>query len=213
VKVIPTEWKRESFFILAEAAAITGRPLKAVNNALDKGIAARARRKRGIAAMRLVDATALVYLRLERELVADTTPSFRRKLYKAIGAALAQGDNSVAVGALSVDLRPPLREVRQHLKDLRRCERLVVLDPEILGGVPVFHGTRIPVRMIADLSSQGETPGTLHEGYPRLTEEMIRLASIYAAAHPLRDRTRKQPWTESRNGRVIRVPLADAAAP
>jgi uncharacterized protein (DUF433 family) len=39
--------------------------------------------------------------------------------------------------------------------------------------------------MIADLLNHGEAAETLRKGYPRLTDEMIRLAPIYAAAHPL----------------------------
>jgi uncharacterized protein (DUF433 family) len=162
---------------------------------------------------RLIDATALIYLRLERELAADTTPSFRRKLFRAIGAARAHGGKTAAVGALTVDLRAPWREVGQQIKDLRRVERLAVIDPEMLGGVPVFRGTRIPIRTIAELLRHGETAATLRQGYPRLTEEMIRLAPIYLAAHPLRGRPRRQPWSGLRNGPVLRVPLRDAAAP
>lgn len=197
-------------FTPAEAAALTGLPVKAVNNAVDKGMAARAKGKGGVKTARLVDATALICLRLERELAADTTPVFRRKLFRAIAAARAQGANTVAVGALTVDLRPPWREVEQHIKNLRRAERLAVVDPEILGGAPVFQGTRIPIRMIAELLEQGETPAKLREGYPRLTEEMLRLAPIYAAAYPQRGRPRKRPWSRHLNGRTVRVPLADA---
>ena len=86
-------------------------------------------------------------------------------------------------------------------------------DAEVLGGVSVFRGTRIPVHMIAELLRNGETAETLRKGYPRLTDEMIRLAPIYADAHPLRGSARKQPWRGRRNGRVVRVRLRDAAAP
>jgi uncharacterized protein (DUF433 family) len=73
---------------------------------------------------------------------------------------------------------------------------LVVSDPEILGGDPVFRGTRVPVHLIAELVAQGSKPDELIEGYPRLTAEMIRLAPVYAAAYPLRGPRRKQPWRD-----------------
>src|SRR6476659_4799052 len=76
---------------------------------------------------------------------------------------------------------------------LRRARRLVVNDPEILGGDPVFRGTRVPVHLIAELVAQGSKPAELIESYPRLTAEMIRLAPVYAAAYPLRGPKRKQP--------------------
>ena len=66
------------------------------------------------------------------------------------------------------------------------AEWIASIDPEVMGGQPVFVGTRIPIRLIAELLSQGETVEKLRAGYPRLTDEMIRLAPVYAAAHPLR---------------------------
>ncbi len=204
--------QQQTLFTPAEAAALTRLPLKAVNNAIDKKtIAARVTRKRGVKSARLVGEPALVYLSLERELVGDTTPSFRRKLFKAIAAALAEGARSVAVGALTLDLRPSWREVVQRIKHLRRAERLAEADPEVLGGAPVFRGTRIPIHMVAELLSQGETADNLRQGYPRLTAEMIRLAPIYAGAHPLRGRPRKRRWRGRRNGPVLRVALREAA--
>ena len=204
--------QEQTLFTPAEAAALTRLPLKAVNNAIDKKtIVARVTRKRGVKSARLVGEPALVYLSLERGLVGDTTPSFRRKLFKAIATALAEGAKSVAVGALTLDLRPSWQEVVQRIKDLRRAERLAGADAEVLGGVPVFRGTRIPIHMIAEFLSNGETAETLRKGYPRLTDEMIRLAPIYAGAHPLRGRPRKRPWRGRPNGRVVRVRLRDAA--
>jgi uncharacterized protein (DUF433 family) len=49
-----------------------------------------------------------------------------------------------------------------------------------------MRGTRIPVHLIVELVAQGSKPAELIEGYPRLTDEMIRLAPVYAAAYPLR---------------------------
>src|SRR5208282_2232630 len=130
--------QEQSLFTAAEAAVLTRLPVKAVNNAIDKKtIAAHVRGRRGEKSLRLVDEPALVYLSLERELVSDTTPSFRQKLFKAISAALAEGVQSVAVGALTLDLRPSGRDMAQRIKDLRRAEGLASADPEVLGGVPV----------------------------------------------------------------------------
>jgi uncharacterized protein (DUF433 family) len=82
------------------------------------------------------------------------------------------------------------------LRDLSRARRLVVADPDILGGDPVFRGTRVPVHMIAKLVAQGSTQAELLESYPRVTAEMIRLAPVYAAACPLRGHPRNQPWRD-----------------
>jgi uncharacterized protein (DUF433 family) len=199
--------QKQALYTPAQAAALTSLAVKAVNNAIDKRTISACNRKRGAKSVRLVGEPALVYLSLERKLMDHTTPSFRRKLSKAIETALAKGDNRVAVGPLTLDFTLSWREVARRIKDLRRAERLAAIDAEVLGGVPAFRGTRIPIHLIAELLAKGETTERLREGYPRLTDEMIRLAPIYAGAYPLRGRPRKQAW----RGRVIRVPLGDAA--
>lgn len=75
--------------------------------------------------------------------------------------------------------------------DLVRARELIVGDREIMGGVPVFRGTRLPAHTIAELIARGATPAELIESYPRLTPEMIRLAPVYAAAFPVRVRRRR----------------------
>ena len=95
------------------------------------------------------------------------------------------------------------------LRDLPRACRLVS-DPEILGGDPVFRGTRVAVHLVAEHTAQGAKPAEI-EGYPRLTAEMIRLAPVYAAAYPLRGPRRKQYWRDRQPVRRCRRKL-DAIA-
>jgi len=45
----------------------------------------------------------------------------------------------------------------------------------------------------------------LIEGYPRLTAEIIRLAPIYAATHPLRGPSCKMPWRDQLSVRRRRI--------
>jgi uncharacterized protein (DUF433 family) len=201
-----------ALFTPAEAAVVTQLPLKAVNNAIDKKTIRVTTMAKGGVRSRLVAEPALVYLSLERDLVKDTTPSFRRKVFKAISSVPAKRVKKITVGTLTLDIRRSREEVAQRIRDLRRAERLAGTDMDILGGVPVFRGTRLPIHMIADLLKQGETAEQLRKGYPRLTDEMIRLAPLYAGAHPLRGRPRRQPWQGRLKGRTFRVRLQDAAA-
>ena len=87
------------------------------------------------------------------------------------------------------------RKLATSLRALRRARQLVVIDTKILGGSPVFRGTRVPVHLIAELVAQGIAAAELRAGYPRLTGAMIRLAPVYVAARcPQRCRRRRQPW-------------------
>jgi uncharacterized protein (DUF433 family) len=111
-------------------------------------------------------------------------------------AATPRNVVSLEGGLVKIDLREPRRELATSLRELRRARRLVVSDPEIMGGDPVFRGTRVPVHMIAELVAQGFTQADLLKDYPRLSAEMIRLAPIFATAYPLRGRPRNQPWRD-----------------
>jgi uncharacterized protein (DUF433 family) len=181
---------RDTLFTPTEAAVLTGLPLKAVNNAIDKKTVMPVAGEGG---SRLLDERALLSLSIGRRLADRIAPEFRRKLFDAL-ADYPRNVVSLEDGLLKIDLREPRRALAASLRELHRARRLVVSDPEILGADPVFRGTRVPVHMVADLVSQGSSEAELRDGYPRLTSEMIRLAPVYAAAYPLRGRRRKQPW-------------------
>jgi uncharacterized protein (DUF433 family) len=194
----------ETLFTPSEAAVLTGLSLKAVNNAIDKKtISAVAGEEGG----RLLDARALVSLSIERRLSAGiATPELRRKVFDALAEA-PRNVLSLEGGLLKIDLREARRALAASLRDLRRARHVVVSDPEILSGDPVFRGTRVPVHLIAELVAQGSKPAELIEGYPRLTAEMIRLAPVYAAAYPLRGPKRKLPWRDQQPVRRSRRKL------
>ena len=185
----------DTLFTPTEAAVLTGLPLKAVNNAIDKKTVSAVVGEDAAGPTRLLDARALVSLSLERRLADRIAPELRRKVFDAL-AVSPRNVVSLEDGLVKIDLREPRRELATSLRELRRARRLVVSDPEIMGGDPVFRGTRVPVHLIAELVAQGSTQADLLESYPRLTAEMIRLAPVYAAAYPLRGRPRHQPWRD-----------------
>ena len=199
----------DTLFTPTEAAVLTGLPLKAVNNAIDKKTISAVPGEEG---GRLLDARALVSLSIERRLPDRlTTPELRRRVFDALADA-PRNVVSLEGGLIKIDLREPRRALAASLRDLRRARRLVVSDPEILGGDPVFRGTRVPVHLVAELVAQGSKPAELIEGYPRLTAEMIRLAPVYAAAYPLRGPRRKQSWRDQQPLRRGRRRLDTIAA-
>jgi uncharacterized protein (DUF433 family) len=194
----------DTLFTPTEAAVLTGLSLKAVNNAIDKKTISAVPGEEG---GRLLDARALMSLSIERRLSDRiATPELRRRVFDALSDT-PRNEISLEGGLIKIDLREPRRELAASMRDLRRARRLVVSDPEILGGDPVFRGTRVPVHLIAELVAQGSKPAELIESYPRLTAEMIRLAPVYAAAYPLRGRPRRQPWRDQQPVRRSRRKL------
>ena len=50
----------------------------------------------------------------------------------------------------------------------------VVRDPEVLGGLPVFRGTRVPIRNLFDYLVRGATVEEFLEDFPTVSFEQVR---------------------------------------
>jgi uncharacterized protein (DUF433 family) len=53
------------------------------------------------------------------------------------------------------------------------AQQLVVIDPEIMGGEPVFAGTRVPVRTLTDYLGGGETIEEFLDNFPSVSREQV----------------------------------------
>jgi uncharacterized protein (DUF433 family) len=96
--------------------------------------------------------------------------------------------------ALRIEIKPARRKVEIRLKQLARMQELVVRDPDIMSGTPVFQGTRIPVELVADMLAQGATADEILDGYPTLDREKLAIAPLYMRAFPRRGRPSRRPW-------------------
>ncbi len=52
-------------------------------------------------------------------------------------------------------------------------ELVISRDPDVMGGTPVFAGTRVPVQALIDEFAAGSTIEEFRQGYPRVTPEQI----------------------------------------
>ena len=57
----------------------------------------------------------------------------------------------------------------------------IEINPDVMLGKPLIHGTRIPVELILLKLSEGATEADLLDAYPRLTKHDIQAALAYAA--------------------------------
>ena len=51
-------------------------------------------------------------------------------------------------------------------------EGVIVKDPEILGGIPVFRGTRVPFKNLVDYLEGGHSLDEFLRQFPSVTREM-----------------------------------------
>ena len=57
--------------------------------------------------------------------------------------------------------------------------RVINIDLEILGGTPVFSGTRVPIKNLFDYLEEGETMGEFLTDFPSVKkEQVIKLLEI-----------------------------------
>ena len=52
-------------------------------------------------------------------------------------------------------------------------EEVIHSDPEILGGTPVFRGTRVPVKSLFDHLEAGDSIDDFLEGFPSVEREQV----------------------------------------
>jgi len=50
---------------------------------------------------------------------------------------------------------------------------VVSRDPEVLGGAPVFSGTRVPVQTLIEYLEAGDSIDEFLEGFPSVTREQV----------------------------------------
>jgi uncharacterized protein (DUF433 family) len=72
----------------------------------------------------------------------------------------------------------------------RESRSIVTVDPQILGGTPVFAGTRVPVKNLFDYLEAGDGLEVFLDAFPSVTREQAVAAlemareALVADAHP-----------------------------
>ncbi len=123
--------------------------------------------------------------RYSERIVADKTD---RSL-----ASWRDADWTIHDGFLTVTLLDFVAEADERSTKLSSAQEMVVEDPEVLGGIPVIRGTRIPVYDVVASVSAGLSHERILSAYPGLDNTTIELAMMYAKAAPVRGRPRRFP--------------------
>ncbi|HLA64925.1 MAG TPA: DUF433 domain-containing protein [Rhodothermales bacterium] len=64
-------------------------------------------------------------------------------------------------------------------------EEVYQSDPEILGGTPVFTGTRVPIQTLLDYLEGGDTLDEFLDGFPGVSrEQAVAFLDMATAAAP-----------------------------
>jgi uncharacterized protein (DUF433 family) len=118
---------------------------------------------------------------LEGWTMARRDPEFRSEWVARLNREWSKSINAIVTvnwDALIEDLGPRIDLYRKGLTRIRE-------DDEILGGEPVFDGTRLAVRHIGGMRARGEPAALIVADYPELTADDVEFALLYTDAHPL----------------------------
>lgn len=87
-----------------------------------------------------------------------------------------------------VDLGPYIGRSVAKAKEVDQAEALVHASADILGGTPVFRGTRLPIENVLGELARGRTSDDVVAEYPDLTPAHVSAAQVYSVVNPRRGR-------------------------
>jgi uncharacterized protein (DUF433 family) len=109
-----------------------------------------------------------IFNRHERTVLEGVKIAFER------GAAWSRDGHTLYVRTIDIrELVPP-----------DAWGKLVMVGDMVMGGTPVFAGTRVPIKMVLDLIDSGADREELAASYPFLTDRHIEAARKYLDDHP-----------------------------
>jgi uncharacterized protein (DUF433 family) len=190
-------------FSVNEAAAIAEVSPDTIRTALEKKAVTPSHRQRvGKAVRHQFSVGDVLFLKL---LVEFPFPLSRRDK-QSLAQILAHGNRKAAHWSLegndliyrsgemqmSIECTSFRRTVARNLAAYRWGRRRVVSSPEILGGEPVFRGTRIPVQHVASLFRKDVPEREIAEDFPALSARDLAYARLVARFGERPGRPRKR---------------------
>lgn len=190
------------FVPAAEAAFIAGLTDRQMQRVMDEKIIPTPllQSDNGRRFAKLGSALAKFYFSFERTLTADarrdviervTTSLQARSDWDemlALTAPRRAADWSIVLTDVQVNLDNTIRSVQGRIAELAAANRLVSVDPEIMGGLPVLKGTRVPIDTVLAMKKAGSSIDDIKKHYPHVTEQQIDAAEVYRIVNPRRGR-------------------------
>ena len=84
--------------------------------------------------------------------------------------------------------------------------KVVSQDPEVLGGEPVFIGTRVPVKSLFDHLEAGDSIGDFLDGFPSVKRELVIAVNLSPRQFRQWYYDRLEPWV---NFVPVRADMSD----
>ncbi len=176
---------RDSTLSIKEASVLSGVTEKVVRHELAARTLRPVRRRHRRVEL---DEAAVAFLSLVARLPVELGREDRRDLFAlmagdadAVGRWRRTGGRLVLQGdvPIVVPVGETLREAAANVRLFEKGRRRVSSRPDVLGGEPVFEGTRVSVTHVGLRASKGESLVSLLEDFPRLTAADVAFARIF----------------------------------
>jgi uncharacterized protein (DUF433 family) len=162
------------------------------------------------------DTEDLLIAAARRQVLEELTSRVTRLPGKEAVLALAQVPPElswkVVRCAVEIDVAPYVSTALVRAREVDQAQALITTDAQVMGGAPVFAGTRVPIdTVLASLDASVDLP-RLQASFPFLTQAHVGAARVYAEVHPRRGRPRRladvNPDAVRRSTRVVRAARA-----
>ncbi len=190
-------------FSVSEAAAIAEVSAETIRTALEKkSVSPSSKQKTGKAVRYQFSVGDVLYMKVLVEFPFALSKEDKQSLAKILsrgnrtaarwsreGANLVYRSGDVLV---SVECKVFRQKVARNLAAFRWGRRRIVSSPDVLGGEPVFRGTRIPVRHVASLFRKGVSEKEIAEDFPALSSRDLAYAHLFSRLGEKPGRPRKR---------------------
>jgi uncharacterized protein (DUF433 family) len=176
----------------AEAAVVAGVSVRDVHRVIDEHILPE--NLYDVREVRSFSSDACVFIAFYFE-AAERLTSGERQRAIALASRHSSGKKSTRIvhdGFLTIDFAPFWTSVDERLQRLNAARAQVATDDQILGGIPIIRGTRVPVYDVAASVAVGHPMARILSSYPSLTRQQVELAALFAEANPQRGRPRQR---------------------
>lgn len=167
-----------------EVVALTGIDEKSVRKDVEQGVV------QAMSPLRFAEG-ALVYFRARALFAFSLGTADRRSLYARINDALAMHSAQLELGrGWLLDIGAIAADTLDRAQRFDTWKRKIVVSDDILGGEPVFQGSRLAVRHVGQMIRRGISQDEIREDYPTLSDEDVEFSPIFSIAYPPMGRPR-----------------------
>ncbi len=164
----------------------------AVNKAIEEGVV-EAKTIRLDRLRRCVSNSAIMYVVASKLIDTSLSRKKKRTFYKLLESRLREletkASTEVALFNISKHLVVDFRDEFEPWYNListygKNRDKHIERNPEIMGGLPIITGTRIPVYSVLARIDGGDSVKDIRGDYPDIPVSAIEAAVVYARAHP-----------------------------